>query len=199
LVNAAAPRFRPLGREDFGLLSSWLAEPHVARWWREPGHPAAVEARYGPSVDGRDPTELFIIEVDDQPVGFIQRYESRDEPEWQRTLESAGLRERAIGIDYLIGRPEHTGSGLGPMIIEAFVRECWCRYPDAVVVAVAVQQENRPSWRALEKADFRRAWSGELDSEDLSDDGPSYLYLLGRPDEPTAAPGLTESGGPPPR
>ena len=158
----------------------------------------AVEARYGPSVDGRDPSELFIVEVDDQPVGFIQRYESHDEPEWRRTLESAGL-GASDRIDYLIGRPEHTGSGLGPAIIDAFVRQCWRRYPEASVVAVAVQQENRPSWRALEKAAFRRAWSGELDSDDPSDDGPSYLYLLGRSEGPAAAPDLSESGGRPPR
>lgn len=153
----------------------------MARWWREPSDPPSVEVRYGPCLDGRDATELFVVEVDGEPVGFIQRYQSDDEPEWRRTLESAGLRSRAIGIDYLIGSPGRTGSGLGPAMIAAFARKCWSRYPSVPIVAVTVQQENRPSWRALEKAGFRRAWSGRLDSEDPSDDGPSYLYLLDRP------------------
>jgi aminoglycoside 6'-N-acetyltransferase len=44
-----------------------------------------------------------------------------------------------------------------------------------------VQIENRPSWRALEKAGYRRTWSGLVDSGDPSDDGPSHVYVLDRP------------------
>jgi aminoglycoside 6'-N-acetyltransferase len=163
------------------MLSSWLGEPHVARWWREPSDAAAVEARYGPAIDGADPTELFVVECSAEPVGFIQRYATDDEPAWRRTLEDAGLFEPAIGVDYLIGRADQTGSGLGPVMISAFVAHSWRRYPEVRVVAVTVQQDNRASWRALEKAGFRRAWSGRLDSEDPGDEGPSHLYLLERP------------------
>jgi aminoglycoside 6'-N-acetyltransferase len=46
---------------------------------------------------------------------------------------------------------------------------------------VAVQQENPASWRALEGAGFQRVWAGMLDSDDPSDQGPSYLYSMRRP------------------
>ena len=52
--------FRPLERSDLPLLAEWLGRPHVARWWREPSDLAAVEATYGPLIDGSDPTEGFI-------------------------------------------------------------------------------------------------------------------------------------------
>jgi hypothetical protein len=35
---------RPLARADLARLSGWLAEPHVARWWRDPNDLAAVTA-----------------------------------------------------------------------------------------------------------------------------------------------------------
>jgi aminoglycoside 6'-N-acetyltransferase len=146
-------------------------------------------------VDGADPAEVFIVEWAGEPVGLIQRYQTDDEPVWTATLRAAGHRERSIGIDYLIGREDRIGIGLGPAIIDAFVAATWDRYPGVSVVAVAVQQDNRRSWRALEKAGFRRFWAGVLESDDPSDEGPSYLYLRRRP-PPT---GLSGSGPPPPR
>ncbi len=169
-------RFRPLTREDFALLSRWLAQPHVERWWREDPAPGAVEARYGPSVDGTDPAEVFVVEQDGQPIGMMQRCKLGDEPEWRRVLAVAYEGE-AAGIDYLIGDEALLGRGLGVEMIERFVEDTWSRYPDVPAVVVDVQQDNRRSWRALEKAGFERIWSGTLDSDDPADEGPSYVYV----------------------
>ncbi|HWA66929.1 MAG TPA: acetyltransferase, partial [Mycobacteriales bacterium] len=55
-------RFRPLVRDDLPMLFEWLRQPHVAKWWREvPADLAAVEAEYGPCIDGADPTELYVV------------------------------------------------------------------------------------------------------------------------------------------
>jgi len=56
-------RLRPLTREDLPRLSRWLAEPHVAHWWRDPSDLASVRASYLPCIDGTDPAEVFIIEA----------------------------------------------------------------------------------------------------------------------------------------
>ncbi len=174
--------FRPLARSDFGLVSTWLLRPHVARWWRDPHDPEAIESHYGPCIDGTDPTEMLVVECDAEPVALVQRYEVSDHPDWARTIGSTGLTERAAGMDYLIGDEERTGRGLGPLILARFVEETWGRYPRATVIAVAMQQANRASWRAVERCGFERFWAGELDSDDPSDGGPSYLYVLHRPD-----------------
>lgn len=174
-------RFRPLKRDDFSLLSDWLSRPHVEPWWREPYEPAAVEERYGPPVDGTEATEVFVVELDGTPIGMVQRYRLDDEPEWQRVLEVTGTPANAAGIDYLIGDDKLIGRGLGPEIIVRFVEDTWIRYPDVPAIVVNVQQDNARSWRALEKAGFTRCWAGELDSDDPSDQGPGYAYILGRP------------------
>ena len=54
------------------------------------------------------------------------------------------------------------------------------RYGDTEGVAVAVQQGNRRSWRALEKAGYDRVFTGSIESDDPSDDGPSYVYVRRR-------------------
>ena len=174
--------FRPLDRGDFPLLAQWLGAPHVEVWWREEHDAAAVEARYGPAVDGVEPIEVFVVEGDGQPVGLIQRYRLSDHPEWERALAVAAMLEDAACIDYLIGVETLTGRGLGGEIIGRFVEDTWERYPEVPAIVVSVQQENRRSWRALEKAGFERAWAGMLDSDDPSDEGPSYVYVRYRPD-----------------
>jgi len=152
----------------------------VQSWWREPHDLESIEARYGPSVDGEDPTEVFVVESRGEPVGMIQRYRHRDDPEWQRAVVAAGVPADAAGIDYLIGVESKTGRGLGTQMILRFVEDTFDRYPDASAVAVDVQQANRPSWRALERAGFHRLWAGALDSDDPSDEGPAYFYVRHR-------------------
>src|SRR5690606_38522331 len=70
--------FRPLRRNDLELLAEWLARPHVHEWWLEDRDLAAVEARYGPGIEGDDPAEYFVVQRDGVDVGFVQRYLTRD-------------------------------------------------------------------------------------------------------------------------
>jgi aminoglycoside 6'-N-acetyltransferase len=171
------PRFRPVTREDFALLSDWFSRPHVEPWWREAYDLGSIEANYGQCVDALDPTELFIIEMDGAPIGFAQRYLLDENPSWKRSSAPTGEHEKAVGIDYLIGDEALTGIGLGPQVIDAFIESTWRRYPGSSEIVVAVHQANRRSWRALEKAGFERTWAGEIESDDPSDAGPSFVYV----------------------
>ena len=146
--------FRPLVRDDFPLLSRWLAEPHVAKWWCSPSDMAYVEQEYGPAIDGTDPTELFILQIAGQavaqPIGLFQRYLLDDYPDWAAAVGFPG----AAGIDYLIGEPGLVGQGIGSRAIRAFSADVLARYPDANAVVAAPQQANFASWKALERAGF---------------------------------------------
>jgi aminoglycoside 6'-N-acetyltransferase len=170
--------FHPLLEDDLPRLAGWLGQPHVAKWWCEPSDVAQVREKYLPCLDGRDPTELFLIEAGGTPVGFIQRYLISDNPEWVRALRGTGADdcEQAAGIDYLIGDPALTGKGIGSAAIREFSALTLRRYPEAVSLLVDVSQANVASWRALERAGYTRCWAGELESPDPSDEGPSYLY-----------------------
>jgi aminoglycoside 6'-N-acetyltransferase len=52
--------FRPLSRSDFPLLQEWLGRAHVAAWWHERLDLTSVEVKYGPRVDGTEPTYVFV-------------------------------------------------------------------------------------------------------------------------------------------
>ncbi|MGD0703493.1 MAG: GNAT family N-acetyltransferase [Trebonia sp.] len=177
-MSLPAVTFRPCTPDDLPLLARWMAQPHVARYWREDAELAAVEERYLPCLDGRDPTELFALEADGAPVGLFQRYLVADNEEWATTLRGTGQpdTDTAIGIDYLIGEQPLTGRGLGTFAITAFTQLALERYPAANLLLVDVAQGNIASWRALEKTGYVRCWAGELVSDDPSDEGPMYLY-----------------------
>jgi aminoglycoside 6'-N-acetyltransferase len=179
---------RPMTRTDFPALATWLRAPHVEAWFPwlhgETDCVHAVEAEYGPCLDGIDPTELFVIEIERQPVGFMQRYRISDNPEWAAALSPVGDTSAAVGFDYAIGVLEATGRGVGSEAIRQLLDDTFDRYPDVDSVIVAMQQANRASWRALERVGFERRWAGQLDSPDRSDAGPSYIYLISR--EPAA-------------
>jgi aminoglycoside 6'-N-acetyltransferase len=175
---------RPMTRDDFPALAAWLRAPHVEAWfpWEHGQTPPldGVETEYGPCIDGTDPTELFVIEAEGRPVGFVQRYRISANPEWLATLRPAIDASAAFGIDYAIGDLDATARRIGSEAIKQLVADTFERYPDADSVVVAVQQANRPSWRALERAGFERRWAGLLDTTDPSDAGPSYVYVRHR-------------------
>ncbi len=169
--------FAPLREDDLPLLATWIGRPHVEPWWGEPSDLAAVTARYRPLLGHDDPTEGFVVRLDDRSIGFVQRYRIGDDPDWRAAIAAALGEADGFGIDYLIGEPDVVGRGVGRAMIAEFVDRSWSRYPDAGRCVVALQQANTASWRALEGAGFHRVWAGSLESDDPSDEGPSYLYV----------------------
>ena len=111
--------FRPLRRADFAQLRGWLNEPHVYEWWGVdagpdalggPGPKAAtadqVDAKYGPAVDGLDPTSRFVILLDGDPAGLIQWYRLEDSPDYAAAIgEPTGA-----GVDVFLGDPGRIGT-----------------------------------------------------------------------------------------
>ena len=178
--------FRPLAWTDLDRLVRWQSSPHVRPWWPDPSDPASIRAAYGPVLAGEDPTEVFIVEVDGQPVGMIQRYRHDQDPAWDRAVGVPG----AVGIDYYIGEAARLGQGIGTAILAGFSSLSLADDPEAEAIVAVPQQANRASCRSLEKAGFERVWSGVLESGDPSDAGPAHVYARrrSRPDGPGPSP-----------
>lgn len=176
--------FRELKREDFPLVVKWLGAPHVAaaEWGALEASPEAVEAEFGPGVDGRDPAASFLVCEGTRPIGLILCYALGEERQYQymRDLSMIDPPPEAVGIDYLIGAPDRVGRGVGTEMIRRFTAGLWKRYPGAPSVIAAVLADNPASWRALEKAGFARIWSGSALS-DYQTQEPTYIYRLPRP------------------
>jgi aminoglycoside 6'-N-acetyltransferase len=135
-------RFLPIAAHDVVRLQSWFDREHVSPWWRDER-----------AEDHLDPNEHFVIELDGEPVGMIQTYLVDDYPDWKAVVgDEPGL----AGVDLLIGEADLTGVGLGPRVLEQFVREVVFARPKTAGVIATVEEANRRSWRAFEKAGFRR-------------------------------------------
>lgn len=175
---------RPLRREDFALLSRWLAEPLVARWWDDDSSLDAVEAQYGPSVDGADPTAVYVAEHDGRPFGLIQVYRFDEEPESLAELATVcPVPPGALSVDYLIGDPAARGRGLGAAMIAAAVARGFADHPDAGEVLVPVVAANEASWRALERAGGARYAVGELEPDNPVDSRDHVVHRFLRQPE----------------
>jgi aminoglycoside 6'-N-acetyltransferase len=182
VLEPAELAFRRLRRDDFGLLAHWLAEPAVARWWNHELTPEAIERDFGPSVDGRDPTEMFLALSGDRPFGFIQRYRIDHEPRYAAELAwVCAVPPAALSIDYFVGEPDLRGRGIGARMIAALVARSWAAHPGANDVIVPVAAGNAASWRALERAGFARIAEGELEPDNPVDPPDHVIYAIRRP------------------
>jgi aminoglycoside 6'-N-acetyltransferase len=160
--------FEPLRPEHLPLVRDWLGREHVRRWWRDRGESLGHAED---ALAGRDPTEYFLIVLDGRPVGLIETYLVADNPDWGATI---GEGEGAAGLDLLIGEEDAVSRGLGPQVLAQFAREVVFARPDTEAVVATVEEPNRRSWRAFEKAGFRHV-------RDVEEEGlPHRLMRLER-------------------
>jgi aminoglycoside 6'-N-acetyltransferase len=151
VIDAISISFRPLGRSDFPLLQEWMSAPHVAAWWRESLDSTSVNLKYGPRVDGVEPTHVFVIENMGRPVGWIQWYLWSDYPEHARQL---GAEPASAGIDLALGELAMTGLGLGPIAIREFLKQIVFADLNVRAVITDPEESNLRSLRAFKKAGF---------------------------------------------
>jgi aminoglycoside 6'-N-acetyltransferase len=175
--------FRRLTRDDFALLSRWLAEPHVRRWWNHESSPEALEDDFGDAIDGLEPAEDYVVLLDGEPIGLMQYCRFRDYPEYIDDMEKAGypVDTGAVSIDYFIGEPELVGRGLGTRMIEAFCERIWTTDPYASSIIVPVNSANVGSWRALQRAGFELAARGDMEPDNPIDGTQHEILRLDRP------------------
>ncbi|WP_222265195.1 GNAT family N-acetyltransferase [Modestobacter marinus] len=172
---------RPLRRADFPLLSRWLAEPLVARWWDHDPSPEAVEKDFGPCVDGTDPTAIYLGVSDGEPFGLVQVYRIDDEAEYVEELASVcAVPPGALSIDYLVGEPSARGRGLGAALIAAGVARGFADHPDAQDVLVPVALGNERSWRALQRAGGTWYAAGEMEPDNPIDPPDHVVHRFSR-------------------
>jgi len=170
-AGCAALSFRRLTEADLPLLHEWLQREHVRRWWRDTATLEETKAYYGPALRGEEPTDHYVIVVDGRDAGMIETYLCSDYPEWEAVVE---VGPGVAGVDLLLGEPELTGRGIGPRVLRAFVTDVVFAGADTHACVAAVEEQNRRSLRAFEKAGFRHV-------RDVEEDGrPHRLMRLER-------------------
>ncbi len=155
---------RAMSRGDLPDVARWRQAEHVRRWWVADGEPTLEEvtARYGPRIDGRSATRMWVAEVNGRSVGFVQDYRLTDYPDYALLCPDPA----AIGVDYAIGEPAWLGRGLGPRILWTWMVKARHRFPDAPAYFAAPDHRNERSLRMLDKAGFVRGlWFDELEPD----------------------------------
>ena len=178
--------FRRLTRDDFALLGSWLAAPHVREWWNHDPSLDAVERDFGGAIDGAESGEDWIAELDGRPIGVVQYSRFSDYPDYAIEMEAVyPVGDGVASIDYLVGEPDMIGRGVGSAMISGFVAFVWTHDPSTTSIVVPVNSANVASWRALLRAGFRLVARGELEPDNPTHD---RLHEVLRIDRPTSAP-----------
>jgi aminoglycoside 6'-N-acetyltransferase len=154
--------FRALERSDFPLLQRWLSEPHVDAWWHEPLDLPGLEQKYGPRIDGIEPTHVFIIEHESRAIGWIQWYRWSDYPRHAARLEAE---PNAAGIDLSIGEISLVGKGIGTSAIREFALNVVFAESGITTIVTDPEERNGRSCLAFEKAGFIPMRTVELEGE----------------------------------
>ncbi len=138
--------FLPLKEADFELVMCWQGQPHVNQWWDGPNDLEGIREYHAPRLSPDHPVRMFIVGRNGRPFGRIQ-YEST-----ARWLPGFG--PEVANVDFLIGQRADIGQGLGPMMIDQFVREIVFANGRFTKVISDPEASNARSVRALEKAGF---------------------------------------------
>jgi aminoglycoside 6'-N-acetyltransferase len=159
--------FRPLVASDLPQLHAWLQREHVKRWWDDHETLDEVTAHYLPSIEGREPTDHYVILVDGRPAGMIETYLVADHPDYDALVRvGAGV----AGVDLLIGEEELTGRGIGTEVLRRFVEDVVFARPETRACMAGVDVENEASVRAFAKAGFAPV-------RDFEEDGRQHRLL----------------------
>ncbi|HET6211149.1 MAG TPA: GNAT family N-acetyltransferase [Jatrophihabitans sp.] len=164
---------RPLAVDDLPLLAEWITRPHVARWWYAPVGLAAVREEYLPCIEGDEPTQARVVEIDGSPAGFAQWYR------WADNLEHAaklGAAQDEAGFDYLLAEPRHCGRGIGTRLIAELIRQVRSSWPELAGLVVDPEQQNRASCRVLEKNGLHLVRVARIEDTDGYPLGDTAIY-----------------------
>ena len=137
---------------DLRLVNKWLQSTHVQRWWSSRETYEEVVEHYLPAIEGKEPTDLYIVLLDEQSIGFVQTYLVSDHPDYAALV---GAGDGVAGVDLLIGDEALTGQGIGSEILRRFVEQVVFGPPSTTSCVADPDARNVASLRAFEKAGFR--------------------------------------------
>jgi aminoglycoside 6'-N-acetyltransferase len=151
-LDPAQIGFRFLASDDLPRLWQWLQNPIVREWYHDNEESLDdVVAGYGEYLEGAGDTLSFIVTYADQPIGYIQRYLTKDHREY---WGHQGFPDDTAGVDVFIGDDAFRHRGFGVEIIRAFLRDHVFGDPGVNRCIIDPDPDNRIAVRAYEKAGF---------------------------------------------
>lgn len=173
----AAIGFRPLSRADLPAMLRWLSDPDVSRWYGEEERSLeALERHYGPGIDGTDPIDQYIIQIEGRDAGYIQAYVIDEHPDYARQI---AVEPGAVGIDLFIGDFAIRGRGWGVSVLRAFAGQIVFGTMRAPIAIIAPGPANERAIHVYAKAGFRwRKTVPIVDEESPHNTGDEYVMTI---------------------
>jgi aminoglycoside 6'-N-acetyltransferase len=145
--------FRLLRESDLPLLTAWLAEPHVRRFYQKtPVTLADVATEYGPAIRGEEPTLCHLALSAGTPFAYLQCYRNAAYPEWVAIIDVAD----GISIDLYVGNPAYLRRGFGRAALSGYLREvAFPTFADERRAFIAHELTNTAALRCSATVGFR--------------------------------------------
>ena len=149
--------FRPLTFEDLPQLHRWFQEPMIRQLYAKNQSYSLEDMiqKYKPRLANLDHIPSFIIEYEQQDMGFIQYYcldahlpegITRDNPLFKKYLS-----HEMAGMDLFIADNDNRGKGLGIQIIHQFITEFLSNYK---AIVIDPERQNEQAIRCYKKSGF---------------------------------------------
>lgn len=136
--------FRALNDADIDLLSSWLSQDYILKWYHDADEwLAEIKERHGTYSW----IHHFIVMSSVTPIGFCQYYDcyyAKDLEDWYSVTTPGDT----FSIDYLIGDETYLGKGYGKAIV-GILSDTIQAMESAKRIIVQPEIENYPSNHVL--------------------------------------------------
>lgn len=144
--------FRWLTEDDLPLMHRWLNEGPSFEWYGlEPTTLEEVTHVYTPRLHGQSNVLSLIVTYDGQPVGYVQRYFTREHEDY---WGHQNFPDDTAGIDLFIGEERFLHRGFGPLLIRTFL-QTHVFAGQAGRCIIDPDPANKIAIRAYEKIGFR--------------------------------------------
>jgi aminoglycoside 6'-N-acetyltransferase len=174
VLDPANVRFRRLRVADLSLMHRWLNTGFVMQWYGKRQRTREEIARkYAPRIEGREPTDPYLILYGQTPIGYIQTYVIDHYPDYSRVVQ---VESGAAGVDLFIGEAGYIHKGLGAPALVKFLREVVFAGTGITCCVVDPEPANRAAIRAYEKAGFHHLKTVQVQG------APEYLMRVERAD-----------------
>ena len=168
--------FKPLEYSDLKQLLFWHNQPHVKEWYEKNtdlSTETLIEDEYRTIIEKNDPTQAFIIYIEEIPIGYIQTYYIQDNPEY---AEAVQVSKNTAGLDIFIGDSAYIHKGFGVKILKIFLKKIVFLDKNIQNCIVGPEPKNKSAITAYQKAGFRYIKTVTVPGETE----PEYLMMIER-------------------
>ena len=146
--------FKELSSQDLKLMYKWLNKDFVMEWYSKKTYTIDdINKKYFPIINKEKPIVGYIILLNTNPIGYIQKYTIHD---FEEDSACVNVNEKAATFDIFIGEKDYLHKGLGKYIIQKFLKELIFVQCDIESCIIGCEITNFAASKAYNKVGFKQ-------------------------------------------